>query len=101
MKLDEGRMTDFLMLPIKEAEAIIEAMKQAEQAGDIETLSWATRRIVWLYEEASNVTGYDDHNYSAHLFNKAWAETLKNDPPPASIAATIAKIDPEEPEARQ
>ena len=98
MKLDEGRMTDFLMLPIEEAEAIIEAMKQAEQVGDIETLSWATRRIVWLYEEASNVTGYDDRDYPAHLFNKVWAETLKNDPPPESIAATIAKIGQGEPE---
>ena len=84
MKVDTGGMTDFLTLPIEETEAIITAIKKAEKAGDLAALQWCARRLIWLYDEASGVTEYDDHNYPAHLFNKAWAKELDTDPPPES-----------------
>ena len=92
MKLDKGQMTDFLSLPAEEAEKTIEAMKLAEQTNDIEGLKWCARRIVWLCEGAGHERG-DDEAYPARLFNKAWADLSKNDPPPESIASIIAKID--------
>jgi hypothetical protein len=98
MKLDKGKMTDFLYLPVDEAERTLEALKQAEQTNDVEAMKWATRRLSWL-DDVSEIGGGDDKFYPVHLFNKAWAETIKNDPVPESIAAIIARIGQEsEPE---
>ena len=96
MKLDSGRSTDFLTLPVEEAERTIEAMKLAEETNDIEALKWCARRIVWL-DETAEIIGGDDAFFPAHIFNKAWGEILKAEPPPASIAGIIAKIDQAEP----
>jgi len=98
MKLDSGRMTDFLSLPADEAERTLEAMKQAERTNDIEALKWCARRLVWLDDTAQIASG-DDSFYPAHIFNKAWAEMLKTDPPPKSIAEIISRIDEDEPES--
>jgi hypothetical protein len=97
MKLDEGRSTDYLDLPAEEAERTLEALKQAEATNDIEALKWCARRLAWL-DDTSQISNGDDSFYPAHIFNKTWAEMLKNDPPPKSIAAIIAKIDQDEPE---
>jgi hypothetical protein len=95
MKLDDWKMTDFLNFPAEEAEKTLEALKQAEQTNDIEALKWCARRLAWLDDTSEIDTGEADH-YPVHLFNKAWAEALKNDPPPESIADIIAQIDKEE-----
>jgi hypothetical protein len=97
MKLDERGATYFLDLPAEEAEKVIEAMKQAEQAGDTEALKWCARRLAWL-DEASEIIDGDANFYPARSFNKSWAETLKSDPPPESISAIIARIDEDKPE---
>ena len=96
MNLSRGRMTDFIALPAEEAERTFEALKQAEETNDNEALKWCARRLVWL-DDTSEIESGDDENYPAHLFNMAWAEQLKNDPPPASIAGIIAKIDQDDP----
>jgi len=88
MKLSEGRSTNYLSLPADEAEKVIEAMKLAEQKNDIEALKWTARRIAWL-DDTSEITGGDDSFCPAHIFNKTWAEMLKTDPPPESIAEII------------
>jgi len=97
MKLDSGRMTGFLSLPADEAEKVIEAMKLAEQTNDIEALKWTARRIVWL-DDTAQITSGDDYFHPAHIFNRTWAEILKTDPPPKSIAEIINRIDEDEPE---
>jgi hypothetical protein len=97
MKLEEGRATDFISLPADEAERTLEALKQAEAANDIEALKWCARRLAWL-DGASQIISGDDSFYPAHIFNKTWAEMLKSDSPPESIAAIIARIDEDEPE---
>jgi hypothetical protein len=96
MKLDSGRSTDFLSLPAEEAERTIDAMKQAEQANDIEALKWCARRIAWL-DDTSEIIGGDDGYHPAHIFNRAWNEQLKNDPAPDSIADIINRADEPEP----
>jgi hypothetical protein len=96
MKLDEGRMTGYVELPEAEAEAVIAAMKQAEQTNDIEALKWTARRIVWL-DDTAQITDGDDYFHPAHIFNREWAEMLKSDPPPESIAEIINRIDEDEP----
>jgi hypothetical protein len=96
MKLSDGRMTDYLELSAEEAKKVIEAMKLAEQTNDTEALKWAARRIVWL-DNTAEITEGDDYSYPCHLFNKAWAEMLKTDPPPKSIAEIINRIDEDEP----
>ena len=102
MKTGSGRSTDFLALPAEEAERTLEALKQAEKTNDIEALKWCARRLVWLDEVSEIISGEDDY-YPEHLFNKAWRGELKHDPPPASIAGIIARIDepPETPDARK
>jgi hypothetical protein len=95
MKIDEGKMTYYLELPAEEAEKVLEALKQAEQTNDIEALKWCARRLVWL-DDTSEITSGDDNGYPADIFNRAWAETLKNDPVPESIADIIARIDNED-----
>jgi hypothetical protein len=93
MKTDSRGMTEYLTLPVAEAEKTIEAMKLAEQVGDVVALRWCARRIIWLHDAAAEVMAGDDCLYPVNLFNKAWAESLKNNPPPESIAAIIARID--------
>jgi hypothetical protein len=92
MKLDIDGTTEFLMLPAEEAERIMEALNQAGQANDIEAMKWCARRLVWL-DDTSEIMSADDDHYPAYQFNRAWAETLKADPVPDSIAAIIARID--------
>ena len=100
MKVGSGRVTDFLSLPAEEAERTFEALKKAEETNDIKALKWCARRLCWLDDTSEIINGCDDH-YPEHLFNKAWAEALKADPLPASIAGIIARIDepPEAPDA--
>jgi hypothetical protein len=90
-------MTDYLELPAEEAKKVIEAMKLAEQTNDIEALKWAARRIAWL-DGTSELSSGDDYFYPAHIFNRTWAEMLKTDPPPTSIAEIINRVDEDEPE---
>jgi hypothetical protein len=108
MKLDSGRSTDFLSLPVEEAERTIEAMIKAEQTGDIEAmikaeqtgdieaLKWCARRLAWL-DDTSEIISGDDAYYPAYVFNRAWDEQIKNDPTPESIAAIINRADEPEP----
>jgi hypothetical protein len=96
MKKDKQGMTDYLTLPADEAERVLEALKQAESTNDIEALKWCARKLCWL-DDTAEIESADDQNYPEHLFNKAWAKLLKNDPVPASIADIIARIDEDEP----
>jgi hypothetical protein len=104
MKKDKGGWTDFLALPAEEAERTLEALKQAEQTNDIEALKWCARRLAWL-DDTSEIESGDDEFYRERLFNKAWADQLKADPPPDSVAGIIARIDqedePEQPDNEQ
>jgi hypothetical protein len=89
MKTELG-MTDVVGLPIDEAEGIMEGMKQAEKTGDLEALRWCARMILWLWDQAA-VSETDAYGYSENLFNGAWGSLMKTDPPPASIAAVVAR----------
>jgi hypothetical protein len=94
MKLGEDRMTDFLSIPLDEVWGTVEALELAEQKNDIDALKWCSRRLVWLCETSESERGDDEH-FPAHIFNKEWANLLKNDPVPKSIADIIARIDQE------
>ena len=96
MKVRDGGMTSMIGFPHMEAWGVIEAMEQAEKAGDIEALKWCARRLCWLYEEGEVYSG-DMFCTAEHLFNSTWKAFLKNDPPPASIAAIIASAEEPEP----
>ena len=87
MKVMSG-MTKMIGIPHMEGCSVIEAAEQAEKNNDMKALKWCARRLYWLYEEGED---YDSGMFSTseNLFNKAWAEALKNDPPPESIAAII------------
>jgi len=95
MKVEKG-MTDVLGFPIEETEKVIEAMEQAEKAGDLPALKWCARGLQFLYK-AADVIGGDDEFYPERLFNRDWNARLKTDPPPESVAAIINRED--EPEA--
>jgi hypothetical protein len=97
MKLDKDRSTDMVMFPYRETDKLMDAAEQAEKQNDTEALKWIFRRLFWLWQEG-DVTGSDKYCYTVDLFNTAWSETIKNDPPPESIAAIIARIDEGEPE---
>ena len=96
MRTSDGGSTEFVNLPAEETEAVIEAMKLAEQKNDVEALKWCARRIVWL-DDTSEIIGGEDYFHPAHIFNRTWAEMLKSDPPPESIAEIINRIDEDEP----
>ena len=96
MKVRDDGTIDMIGFPHWEAWSVIEAMEQAEKAADIEALKWAARRLVWLYEEGEVYSG-DMFCLTEHLFNSTWKAFLKNDPPPASIAAIIASAEEPEP----
>jgi hypothetical protein len=92
MKIDDGGMTMFLEFPMEETKAVIKAMKKALKKNDIEALKWAARRMVWLRKSSESCSGGDEFFPAIH-FNKAWKKELKTDPPPASIARIIARIE--------
>jgi hypothetical protein len=96
MKVRDGGMTSMIGFPHLEAWSVIEAIEQAEKAADTEALQWCARRLVWLYEQGEVYTG-DMFCTPEHVFNSPWKAFLKNDPPPASIAAIIASADEPEP----
>ena len=95
MKVKSG-MTDVVGFPLCETDRIMDAMKQAEQAGDLPALKWCARFLLWLWDEG-DVMGTDSYCYAEGLFNKLWSELLKNDAPPESIAAIINRADEPEP----
>jgi hypothetical protein len=88
MKVVDG-MTRMIGMPHIEAYNVIDAMETAEKAGDLKALQWCARRIVWLYEQGEAYSG-DMFCNAEKLFNDTWADMLKRDPPPESIAAVIA-----------
>jgi hypothetical protein len=47
MKVKSG-MTDMAMFPIEETDRIMDAMEQAEKAGDLPALQWCARFLMWL-----------------------------------------------------
>ena len=96
MKVRDDGMTNMIGFPHWEAWSVIEAIEQAEKAGDIEALKWCARRLVWLYEEGEVYSG-DMFCNAEHLFNSTWAALSKNDPPPASITAIVTLKDEPEP----
>jgi hypothetical protein len=87
MKVVSG-MTDMVEFPIEETDRIMDAMEQAEKAGDLPALQWCARFLMWLWGEG-NIIGVDDYCYSESLFNKMWNSLLKADPAPESITAII------------
>jgi hypothetical protein len=89
MKVVSG-MTRVVDLPLDEAEKIMDGMEQAETAGDLEGLKWCARRIRWLWDQGE-VCSTDTYQYTENLFNSAWDYAMEKDPPPASIAAIVAR----------
>ena len=91
MKVVSG-MTKMIGMPDIEAYNVIDAMEAAEKAGDLKALQWTARRIVWFYEQSES---YDSDMFcnAEKLFNDTYADILKRDPPPESIAALIARGD--------
>jgi hypothetical protein len=99
MKTDERGNVDFVHLPVEEAENVIEAMEEAEKAADVPALKWCARRVIQLYRMfEDDVCSCDDLYIPVKVFNRLWETALKNDPPPESIAAIIAKVDEDKPE---
>ena len=76
MRTSDGGSAEFVNLPAEETEAVIEAMKLAEQKNDVEALKWCARRIVWL-DDTSEIIGGDDNFHPAHIFNKTWGEMME------------------------
>jgi hypothetical protein len=74
----------------------MDAMELAEKTDDLAAFKWCFRRLVWLWQEG-DITGDDKYCYTVDLFNKAWAEMLKNDPAPDSITAIINRKDEPQP----
>ena len=95
MKVKSG-MTDMVEFPFHETDKIMDAMKQAEKAGDLPALQWCARLLLWLWDEG-DVCGSDKYCYAGDLFNTTWALLLKHDPAPESIAAIINRKDEPEP----
>jgi hypothetical protein len=96
MKVNEDGMTDMVVFPLAETDKIMEAMEQAEKAGDMEALKWCARFLRWLWDEG-DVIGSDAYLRAEQLFNKTWGILLKSDMPPESIAEIINREDiPEE-----
>jgi len=89
MELNSDKMTGLLCFPVKEAEKIIEAMKQAEAAADLKALQWCVRQFLWLTDNAADHSTGDDELYPAHIFNRDWDKQLKADPPPESVKGII------------
>jgi hypothetical protein len=89
MKVVSG-MTMVVDLPLDEADKIIDAMEQAEKAGDLEGLKWCARRIRWLWDQGE-VGSTDTYCYTENLFNSAWDYITEKDPPPAAIAAVVTR----------
>lgn len=81
-------MTDVVGFPCEETDKTMDAMQLAEQKGDIDALRWCARRLCWLYDQAEIISS-DTYCYTVTLFNVAWLDALKYDPPPASIAALV------------
>jgi hypothetical protein len=50
MKVVSG-MTNMVGFPIEETNRIMDAMTQAEKAGDLEALQWCSRFLRWLWDE--------------------------------------------------
>ena len=85
MKVDERGATFFVMLPIEETKLTIEAMRKAEQAGNLALLQWSARRMTWLYDKFfGDLIASDEPYYTPAAFNAAWRRQLKADPMPES-----------------
>jgi hypothetical protein len=95
MKITDG-MTKMIGMPHIEAYNVIDAIESAEKAGDLAALKWCARRIVWLYEQGESYSS-DMYGYDEKLFNNTYADILKRDPPPESIAAFINRENKPEP----
>jgi hypothetical protein len=89
-------MTSMVGFPIEETNRIMDAMTQAEKAGDLEALQWCARFLKWLWDEGG-IIEVDDYCYSEGLFNKVWDSLLKSDLPPESIATIINRKDGPQP----
>ena len=96
MKVAKDGSTDMVEFPFHETDKIMDAMEQAEKAGDLKALQWCARRLQWLWQEG-DVMSTDKYCYAESLFNTAYGELLKNDPAPDSIAAIINREDEPEP----
>ena len=98
MKADENGHVEFITLPVEETFKVLEAMKQAEQQGDMEGLRWAARRIIFMANIFSEDTlTTDDIHISVRCFNALWEAEEMKDTAPASIAGIISRIAQEEP----
>jgi len=91
MKVESG-MTEMVEFPIEETDKIMDAMEQAEKAGDLKALQWCARFLRWLWDEGG-IVSVDDYCYNEGLFNKMWDSLLKADPAPETIAAIINRKD--------
>jgi hypothetical protein len=98
MKVVSG-MTDVVDLPFGEAGRIMDGMEQAEKAGDLDGLRWCARMIRLLWDQA-DINSTDAYSYAENLFNCAWDYAMEKDPPPASIAAIVAREKEEGPDGK-
>ena len=90
MKADKSGSVDFMHFPIKETKTVIEAMKKAEQAGDLPALKWCARRVMRLFGLfEDDPCGCDELYIPVNVFNEIWETELKHDVAPESIAAVI------------
>jgi len=96
MKVEEKGSTKMVEFPLDETDRIMDAMEQAEKAGDLKALQWCARRLQWLWQEG-DVISTDKYWRVENLFNTAWAALSKNDPAPESISAIVNRADEPDP----
>ena len=90
MKANKSGFIDLMHFPIEETTAVIEAMKKAEQAGDLPALKWCARRVIQLFDLfEDDPCGSDEPYIPVKVFNEIWETELRHDPAPESIAAVI------------
>ena len=90
MKVDNTGSIDLMHFPIEETKTVIEAMKKAEQEGDLPALQWCARRVIQLFGLfEDDPCGSDEPYIPVKVFNEIWETEFKHDVAPESIAAVI------------
>jgi hypothetical protein len=96
MKFDKNGMTDFVHFPVDETGEIMAVMERAEKKGNLKTLRWCARRLLWIYKIMLEKDGtcysdtgtlfYNNENdgptYTVRKFNRAYKSAIKDDPLP-------------------
>jgi hypothetical protein len=96
MKLDRSGFTELVHFPVDETKEIMAVMERAEKRGNLKTLRWCARRLLWIYKimlekdgtcgsDAGTLfyNGVDDGQaYTVRKFNRAYKSAIKDDPLP-------------------